>query len=61
MRTAIPAITDHVDALKQRLQREHDGHKKPRLQMLYLLASGQAHTRQTDVVADTTVAFVVAA
>jgi transposase len=26
--------------------REHAGQKKPRLQMLYLLASGQAHTRQ---------------
>jgi transposase len=46
MRTAIPRITDHADDLKHRLQREHDGHKKPRLQMLYLLATGQAHTRQ---------------
>src|SRR5918999_2364896 len=46
MRTAIPPITDHTDDLKHRLQREHDGHKKPRLQMLYLLASGQAHQRQ---------------
>jgi transposase len=46
MRTPIPAITDHADDLKQRLQRERNGHKRPRLQMLYLLASGQAHTRQ---------------
>jgi len=46
MRTAIPRITDHADDLKHRLQREHDGHKKPRLQMLYLLAAGQAQTRQ---------------
>jgi transposase len=46
MRTAIPPITAHTDELKHRLQREHDGHKKPRLQMLYLLATGQAHTRQ---------------
>src|SRR5919197_5942675 len=46
MRTAIPPITDHTNALKYRLQHEHDGHKKPRLQMLYLLASGQAQTRQ---------------
>ena len=46
MRTAIPAITDHADDLKQRLQRERNGHKRPRLQMLYLLASGQAPTRQ---------------
>ncbi len=41
----IPPIADAADDLKQRLQREHDGRKKPRLQMLYLLASGQAHTR----------------
>jgi transposase len=46
MRTAVPPITDHVDALRYRLQREHNGHTKPRLQMLYLLASGQARTRQ---------------
>jgi transposase len=46
MRTAIPPITESADDLKQRLQREHDGHKKPRLQMLYLPASCQAHTRQ---------------
>src|SRR5688500_16256365 len=46
MRTAIPPITESADDLKQRLQREHDGHKKPRLQMLYLLASCRAHTRQ---------------
>jgi transposase len=32
--------------LKQRLQRERDGRKKVRLQMLYLLVSEQAHTRQ---------------
>ncbi len=46
MRRAIPPITECVDELKQRLQQEHDGRKKPRLQMLYLLASGHAHTRQ---------------
>jgi transposase len=46
MRNAIPPIHEEVAALKERLQHEHDGHKKPRLQMLYLLASGQAHTRQ---------------
>jgi transposase len=46
MRTAVPPITESADDLKQRLQREHDGHKKPRLQMLYLLASRQAPTRQ---------------
>ena len=46
MRTAIPPITAQTDELKHRLQREHDGHKKPRLQMLSLLATGQARTRQ---------------
>jgi transposase len=46
MRIAIPPLREHVDDLKHRLQREHDGHKKPRLQMLYLLASGQARNRQ---------------
>jgi hypothetical protein len=46
MRKAIPRITDHADDLKHRLQREHDGHQKPRLRMLYLLASGRAQTRQ---------------
>ena len=46
MRTAIPPIAEHETELKQRLRREHDSHKKLRLQMLYLLASGQAHDRQ---------------
>ncbi len=46
MRRAIPRIVESADDLKQRLQREHDGRKKSRLQMLYLLASGQAETRQ---------------
>ncbi len=42
----IPPILEPVAELKQRLQHEHHGRKKPRLQMLYLLASGQAHSRQ---------------
>jgi transposase len=46
MRKAVPVITEDTAILKQRLQHEHDGRKKPRLQMLYLLASGQAQTRQ---------------
>jgi len=46
MRKALPPITEHADDLKQRLRREHDRHKRLRLQMLYLLASGQAHERQ---------------
>ncbi len=41
MRKPIPPIIETVDDLKQRLQREHEVHKKRRLQMLYLLASGQ--------------------
>ena len=46
MHNAIPPIDEAVAALKERLRHEHDGHKKARLQMLYLLASGQAHSRQ---------------
>jgi transposase len=46
MRIAIPPLREHADDLKQRLQRERDGQKKPRLQRLYLLASGQARNRQ---------------
>jgi len=46
MRNPIPPITETVDALKLRLQHERDGRTKPRLQMLYLLATGQAHERQ---------------
>jgi len=42
----LPPISERVDELKQCLQHEHDGRKKPRLQMLYLLASAQAQTRQ---------------
>jgi transposase len=46
MRKALPVIREDAEILKQHLQREHDGRKKPRLQMLYLLASGQVQTRQ---------------
>jgi transposase len=46
MRKALPVIIEDAELLKQRLQREHDGRKKPRLQTLYLLARGQAQTRQ---------------
>jgi len=46
MRKALPVITEDVEHLKQCVQREHDGRKKPRLQMLYWLANGQAQTRQ---------------
>ena len=46
MRRAIPFISETAEELKKRLQREHDGRKKPRVQMLYLLASGQADERQ---------------
>jgi transposase len=46
MRKALPVITEEVDPLRRRLQHEHDGRRKPRLQMLSMLASGQAQTRQ---------------
>jgi transposase len=45
-RNALPLMTAEIGPLKQRLQHAHDGRKKPRLQMRYLLASGQAQTRQ---------------
>jgi hypothetical protein len=35
MRKALPVITEAAETLKQRLQRAHDGRKKPRLQMRY--------------------------
>ena len=34
MRKPLPAITEDAATLKQQLQREHDGRKRPRLQML---------------------------
>jgi transposase len=46
MRHPLPLIHEDEAALKQRLQHEYDGHKKPRLQMLYLLATRQAQDRQ---------------
>jgi transposase len=46
MRKALPVITEDAVLLQQRFQGEHHGRKRPRLQMLYLLASGQAPTRQ---------------
>lgn len=46
MRRVLPPITEDAETLKHLLQRERDGRKKPRLQMLYLLASGQASERQ---------------
>jgi transposase len=46
MRNAIPAIHEEVAALKERLRHAHDGHKKPRVQMLSLLATRQARDRQ---------------
>jgi transposase len=46
MRKVLPVISEDVTTLKERVRRERNGQKKPRLQMLYLLASGQAQTRQ---------------
>lgn len=46
MRTAMPPMTEPEGALKQRLRHEQDSRKKQRLQMLSLLASGQARDRQ---------------
>jgi hypothetical protein len=42
MRNPVPPLREDEAALKERLQREHDGQRKPRIQMLYLLVTGQA-------------------
>jgi hypothetical protein len=39
-------LSEEAATLKQRLPREHDGRKQPRLQRLDLLASGHGPTRQ---------------
>lgn len=46
MRKALPVIHESVADLRQRLRQERDSRKTLRLQMLYLLASSQATTRQ---------------
>jgi transposase len=46
MRKVLPVITEDATTLKQRVRRERNVRKKPRLQMLSPLASGQAQTRQ---------------
>jgi transposase len=46
MRNPVPPIREEEATLKQRLHHEYDGRKKPRLQMLYLLATRQANDRQ---------------
>jgi transposase len=46
MRPAMPPITEPEVELKQRLRHEQNSDTKQRLQMLYLLASGQARDRQ---------------
>jgi hypothetical protein len=46
MRNPVPPIRENAATLKERLQREHDGHRKPRLPMLYRLATRQAQDRQ---------------
>jgi hypothetical protein len=46
MRNPVPPIREDEAALKQRLHQEHDRQKKPRLHMLYLLATRQVQDRQ---------------
>jgi transposase len=46
MRNPVPPIREDEASLKQRLHHEYDARKKPRLQMLYLLATRQAQDRQ---------------
>lgn len=46
MRHPLPPIREDEATLRERLQREPDGRRKPRLQMLYLLVTRQAQDRQ---------------
>lgn len=46
MRRGMPVIGEGVEELKKRMQGEKEGVKRQRLQMLYLVASGQARERQ---------------
>lgn len=46
MRQALPVMIEDGEMLKPRLPRDRDGRKRPRLQMRYRLARGQADTRQ---------------
>ena len=43
MRKALPVIAEDVATLKRCFQHAHEGRKKLRLQMLYVLASEQAY------------------
>lgn len=46
MYCTLPTITETAEDLKTRLTAEHHRQKRQRLHALYLLASGQAHSRQ---------------
>jgi transposase len=46
MRNPVPPIREDDATLKERWQRERDGHRKPRFQMLYLLVTRHAQGRQ---------------
>ena len=46
MRHPVPPIREDESTLKERLQREHDGQRKPRRQMRYLLVTRHAQDRQ---------------
>lgn len=46
MRTPLPPSREDEATRKERLQREHDGQRKLRLQMRYLLVTRQARERQ---------------
>jgi hypothetical protein len=45
MNKLLPVITESVESLQTQLRPETDPKKRPRLQALYLLASGQATSR----------------
>jgi transposase len=47
MHNPLPPITERPEQLQTLLKQERNAHKRQRLQALYLLASGQAHSRLT--------------
>ena len=46
MRRGMPEVRESAEELKRRMQKEKNGVKRQRMQMLYLVASGQARERQ---------------
>jgi DNA-binding CsgD family transcriptional regulator len=46
MNRAMPAVIEDVEFLREQMKKARDSYKLPRLQMLYLLRTGQARNRK---------------